>query len=77
MLSSFGWAPACARGATASGGVVFMHAVSSLIPSTCFIACLPLPYLLALRLLDKLPRFAFAVSFTPAKVAGLLFIAPL
>ena len=30
----------CARGATASGGVTFMRAASSLIPSTCFIACL-------------------------------------
>ena len=30
----------CAKGATASGGVTFMHAVSFLMPSTCFIACL-------------------------------------
>ena len=28
------------RGATASGGVTFMRVFSSLIPSTCFIACL-------------------------------------
>ena len=38
----------CARGATASGGVTFMRAFSSLIPNTCFIAithhiCFALP----------------------------------
>ena len=30
----------CAMGATASGGVTFMRAFSSLIPSACFIVCL-------------------------------------
>ena len=43
MPSSFGFhrmSSPCARGATASGGVTLKRAASSLIPSTCFIACL-------------------------------------
>ena len=42
----------CVMGTTASGGVTFMRAFSSLIPSTCFIACLLFAWTL-----DKLPRF--------------------
>ena len=30
----------CTKDATASGGVTFMRAVSFLMPSSCFIACL-------------------------------------
>ena len=43
MPSSLGFhrmSPSCTRGATASDGVTFIRAFSSLIPSTCFIACL-------------------------------------